>query len=447
MTLRGSSSSSLVPLVQASTLKPQTFACLGDSITFNNTTVSASVQQKNWLGYLSIAEMLHPGINFPIANNFGVNSDTTTMMLARLPNVIAAAPAWCSFLGGTNDLTGDPTTAAYTTITNNIQTVYNTLTAAGIKLVLCTILPRSVWGSLTAPQIIIARNNMVRVNTWIRKFCATNTNVVLCDWYADVANPSSSTSDPVSGFLYDNLHPSPTGAYWMAKKLVRVMTPYLPSIDTFDLLASGQYDLYDATNNPTGNLLVNPMLTGTAGTVSGTGASTASGVATSWTVGRSVGSNGTCVGTLGTITNSVGSTIIQQIMTCSHSLGTSNEVWQFTQTVNAAGKYASGDFVQGVVRVDLSSSSNVNFVKAFLHDNNGTANVQQGVALQEASGFKIPAGLTETFYLKTPAELQVAPYSGSGTQAITLRVQIGLDATVSASAVLGISRPSFRKII
>lgn len=427
-------------------LQPQTFAALGDSITFNNSTNSASAKYKNWIGYMSVAEMLHPAINFPIANNFGVNSDTTTLMLNRLPAVLAAKPTWCVFLGGTNDLTGDPTTNAFTTITNNIQTVYDTLSTAGIKLILCTILPRAIWSGRTAPEIVIARNNMLRVNAWIRNFCAQNKGVLLCDWYTDFVDPNSATNDPVAGFTYDLLHPSPIGAYWMGKKFVRVVTPYLPSIDTFDLLASGQYDLYDAALNPTGNLLVNPMLTGTTGTVSGTGASTSAGVATSWNVGRSVGSNGTCVGTIDTQNNPTGQPIRRQVMTCAHSAGTNNEVWQLTQTVNATSKFATGDFVQGVVRVDITGISNVNFIKAMLHDNNGVANVQAGAALNESSGFKIPDGITETFYFKTPRELQISAYSGSGTQATTFRLQVGLDATTTASATVAVSRPSFRKV-
>lgn len=421
-----------------------TFAVLGDSISFNNSSNTAGAKLKNSNGYLTWAEALHPAINFPLANNFGVNGENSTQILARVQSVVAAAPTFCICPIGTNDLTADATATCFTTVTTNLAAIYATLNGAGITMVLCTILPRAIWTGLSAPQIVIARKNMVRINMWIRNFAQVNKNIILCDWYTTFANPASATSDPLPNFTSDLLHPAEIGAYWLGKKLVRVLTPYLPAIETFDFLANGVADLIDNTYNPTGNLLLNPMLTGTTGTPSGVG--TSGTVADNWTVARSSGVNGTLVASVDAEVYPEGQSYNRQVLTITHSAGTALEEWQLRQTINpGVGTYVSGDIVQGVVKVLLGNMLNVRYVKLLQHDNDGTSNVQFSAFLSEASTMQFPDGITDAIYLKT-APIAIAPYSGSGSQSTTFRLIVGLNATASANATIKISRPAVRKI-
>lgn len=425
-------------------------ALLGDSITNNNNnnTDIHGVDNKNigyftWFNFLSNHPFYCPvGNNGTAAtgNNFGVGGNTTAQCLARVPQVLAVNPTWCFVLIGTNDLTD--VTISYSTIISNLSQIYQQLGAAGIRVVALTIIPRSAWSSLTAPQIAARRLVQMAVNTWIRKY---NVNVafpgsnmypiIVCDPTLYMVDVTSSVGNPLLGMLdTDGLHPNPTGAYWMGYALTQTMASYIPIGTVWDY--QDPADLYDVTNNPTGNLLANGMMLGSGGTIV-TGVTGV--VADSWSSQRSGGTNITAVcSKLGTaIDGTAGSA--QRVVASTTGAGVAEEFIYIHQDIST--NFQAGDVVEASCQIAVSSIS-VNLVGVDLnlrvtgqatsynyHDLEKFDNTRPSVTVNHA-------GVLLTQRLTIPV----------GATAVVGRVEIDMDATQTGSVTVDIGRFVMRKI-
>lgn len=108
---------------------------------------------------------------------------------------------------------------------------------------------------------------------------------------AEFLNTGNSLSAPnvAANFNTDTVHYSQRGAYLIAKYLLDpILRQYAPKRNRL----ANPLVTYDATDAPNGNLIVNGVFVGTAGTAN---AGTSGGVPTSWTASRGSGSNITAV--------------------------------------------------------------------------------------------------------------------------------------------------------
>jgi len=161
--------------------------CLGDSLS-NNTYETA-------LATLTGATVVSKG----------VDSNTTTQMLARLnTDVISPGDAThCVVMGGVNDIY---TSVSVATIESNLQDIYDDLHAAGIIVVACAIMP---WNG--------SETDVKTVNAWIQN-TATNVDYFI-DTYKTVNNQASD-GNLISLFNSgDGTHLSSTGYSMVASAI------------------------------------------------------------------------------------------------------------------------------------------------------------------------------------------------------------------------------------
>lgn len=221
-----------------------TIAGLGDSITANN-----GGGNKNAIGFLDWAAVLsRQRVSFDASLNFGVAGQTSAQILARVGAVVSAAPTFCTVLAGTNDTS---LTAAQTIA--NLDAIYAALQQAGIIVIAIPITPRST--GTTAQRL-----HMVQVNDWIRRRRFTLKNLHVLD-ATQIYGDSAWT--PRANYASDGLHPTVLGAYRIGKALAALITTLIPCEPA---IAVNSLDIFDATDNPRGNLASNGILSGTAGT-------------------------------------------------------------------------------------------------------------------------------------------------------------------------------------
>jgi lysophospholipase L1-like esterase len=252
----------------------------GDTLTFNN---GASGTLTVAGGAITGVTLTNPGYSltssFTLAINtstgsgavlspvqagsgtFGVSGCMTADMVARLPDVLASGTGIVLVHGGTNDASNG--VSAATTIAN-LQTCYETLMAAGKKVVATPILPRAFAMTATVETTI------QRVNDWIRDYCR-GVKTANPKGYTQIAlaDPSGLMTDGTNGIYYpiggtgsvanavtqDGLHPSPRGAIYFGYCIAEAVKRWLGSVPTYRSRAYSADNGYDPALNPGGNML------------------------------------------------------------------------------------------------------------------------------------------------------------------------------------------------
>lgn len=205
-------------------------------------------------------------IDLPASRVFATGGYTSTQIINTwLGPCVAAKPAWCFVDALNNDLLARSgvTNAA---MIDNMTTIITALMNAGIYVILvpCRMLgPGRPW---TNPELW----QVAYVNQWMKKFCENNTGAT----YWDV-NPLCIDFGPQQGqygvtqanlLLTDSIHDNAQGAQLRGLSAWNLIKPMFPARDDRFMLIG---DTYDATYNPTGNLLSNGILAGTSGSLSG----------------------------------------------------------------------------------------------------------------------------------------------------------------------------------
>lgn len=214
------------------TTPPRTIAILGDSITENSGTWPARFEagneaatsfyndQRGAIGW-ALNRLKQP---LKFVGDFGVNGDTTAMILARVPDVIALAPGYVVLLGGANDVTY--TTPAATIIANLSATV-DALTAAGIRVLLGEITPWTAAGPVVANATQVAI--ITEVNTWVR----SQSKAVPVPWAGIMSDPTTGNYLVSAFSTASPLHPNSEGGARMGQVLAEVLSGLVPTIDPF----------------------------------------------------------------------------------------------------------------------------------------------------------------------------------------------------------------------
>ncbi len=137
--------------------------------------------------------------------NRGISGQTTAQMLVRFrQDVIALQPEVVVILAGTNDIAGNTGAATLGMIEDNLRSMTQLAQANGIRVVLASVLPASVywWRPGYRPAAKIRALNQ-RIEAYAREAGA-----VFLDYHAAMANAEGGLDERLAG---DGVHPSPEG--------------------------------------------------------------------------------------------------------------------------------------------------------------------------------------------------------------------------------------------
>lgn len=226
-------------------------AIFGDSITVGAFSVDRWL---NWGGYGTwLRRYLGHRIDLPSSRVFGAGGATIAQLRdTYLPLALASDCDIVIVHAGLNSLGVD-----VPTMIEQMQSIYTAFLKKGIAVVA---IPIRVCG-VSQPVEGDALKRMLRFNRWITEFANANRGVVVCDvnpLYLDFA-----TGNAKSGMLRDDVHDSVLGAMTMGRAVADTLAALLPPSDQ-SFMHLG--DVWDATINPTGNLLTNGLMSGTTGT-------------------------------------------------------------------------------------------------------------------------------------------------------------------------------------
>lgn len=268
-------------LIRNSAAKKAIFC--GDSITAVADSFGATAHAWETDGYPTFVRQFSRGsLDITRDNIFATSGYTTQQWIDTwLDKALKSGADIAFMLIGTNDLSSIPSA---TTI-NNLNYIYSRMLAAGIKLVIIPILPRTNNDTST---IRIRKNG---VNNWINEFARTEPRVAIAKTRYTLTDATNATGNPKSGVLKaDGLHPGTSGAQQIARDAL-IAAQTLLDISPLTTKFIDAADVYDSVENTRGNLLGNnPLLTGNAGT-EGTGITGETADSWAWS----------CAGTQGTL--------------------------------------------------------------------------------------------------------------------------------------------------
>ncbi len=172
---------------------------------------------------------------------------------------------------GVNDV---KTGIGYAAITANIKTIYETLAAAGKRVVAIPIFP-SDSSLITASQQLVLQ----RVNRWIRAFYTKQTwanpnqvNILIADNTRYMTDGSSTSNSPIGAatgaaraMTVDGIHQSQRGAFYLGMSVINALAVVIGTLNTTASRVAGMADGYSPSYNPSGNVLEGiPWTTATA---------------------------------------------------------------------------------------------------------------------------------------------------------------------------------------
>ena len=433
-----SETNSLTGMVEISSvpvLPKFTVALLGDSLTRNNQWTGSSYEPtiNSQLGYWTFAsQFLGKRFVYNASLNFGVFGDRTDQVLARVPQVLSTSANIVVELSGINDVLADVPAA---TIIANRLAIWAALHNAGRFVIAGTILPCSFTMNSARAKTLSA------VNAWMRLNVPLMQGVKLWDSFFNLSDLTSSVAGCATNcYAADLLHLERKGAQIAGYDLAQTINTAFPTaagVFSGVCAATGLSDFYDATNNPTGNLVSNPLLLGTAGTKAGAYAT--GNVADGWTVYRPTGSTIVCVGSKNVIALANGQTYAeQQLVVSTPGGGVAEEEISFQQGVTTA----ANDPFTGGCYFDVSAiSGRLNFVESRSQIQYGAYSIICRDGFLSGGGANGLALSMLNSALQTPSG--VCPAGGTVTNT---SVVVGLDCTVAGSVTVKIRLPYARKL-
>jgi hypothetical protein len=279
-------------------------------------------------------------------------------------------------LAGTNDLAAQ--TAAY--VLTNLQALWAPSLAAGKTVIACTLLPRS-------DQIV----KVDAVNLLIRRACATTKNLVLCDMYGAMVDPS--TGAPLTTRSDDGVHPNLAGAGAMGVVFAQVMASLVPAGSPPDVRIEASADAI--TRNPFG-------------------LGNASGLPTNWSK-FNLGS-GSAVATKVARTDAGGEwTNLVVTSAAPNADGIQLQVAQPSQ------KWAIGDTLRAVAELDITAGFDLRGLMLYAYGNAATAQAYWGYR-SSSDGTALTAGapVSGRLWLVTP--VWTVPGTATGSMTVNLQV-------------------------
>lgn len=448
--------SSIAPITTTTKLmrsakRPNSVLLVGDSITSNNITTTAASSYYNNIGCFTWANA-YMNQRLDITANVGVGgmSAGTYQANSLRTNITGYLStydtAYVACLIGTNDITSDRTAAQ---LIADLDYIFKVCVDAGRVVLTSTILPRLSGGSgLTAAQ----RNVLMAVNAWIRERNMRTDGVLVSDPFRYAADPASATSDPFANETYDSstvgLHPAPAMAMRVGKIWAADWGTYIPLTRR---LVGGAGDLYDATNNPYGNLATNGTLQ-TIGATSGTGF--AGNNPTGYTIQRVAGA-GTWTGSAVARTDGVPGNWYQAAIALESNASAQYQMRQniFGPQGGGTNTYAIGDQLFGEVELSITHTGSTNYVKsvhvtATEYDRDGNVVFVAGAPYRYSGTNPLQRAEDYSIIARTPTWTTFGSAgTGGASQRVTLSVDVLFDGSVSAGLTIKMGQVSLRKVV
>lgn len=297
-------------------------------------------------------------------------------------------------------------------------------------VILFPILARGV-GSWTGGSAERAKANWINHKT--REFCRTHKNCYFFDWNASWVDFTSTYGEPKSGYSPDSIHFNPKGGEAVGLAFAQFLATILPAAQS---VIAYPDDLFDATNNPLGNRLTNPLCLGTAGT-NGTG-STGS-VATGMRVERSSGGS-SVVASKEVRSDGLGE---YQVMTFTPA-GAAEDVFYFrTNTANTTlTGGVSGDWFTARCKMETNNYAGFTGVALLLLDQGvGSMDAYAMEPFNSGSANEKWSALARAGYLETP------PFQISDTApGARWRLEITFDANIAGTPIVKAGEVELRQV-
>ena len=240
----------------------------GTNTAAGNRTLCRTFSGDFFGGALAAAGMMHNRIF-----NYAIGGDWAADVANRVGQVIALRPDLVMMMIGRNDLASgvDPTASIMATI--------DALVTAGIRVMYVDTIPNNYAGGNVALWV----NSVAAVRRAIRENYSASVDVV--DMALPYGDPLGATGNALvyADLFSDYIHTSIVGAYGKSAQIgADFLRRAFPSATWYR--RSNGADVYNATTNPYGNMLgTRGSMVGTTGTISTTGAPSATGqLPTGW---------------------------------------------------------------------------------------------------------------------------------------------------------------------
>lgn len=192
--------------------------------------------------------------------NAGVSGQTLAQIQARIPLILASLTNVDCYVfdGGTNDVG----TLSKEAIHAGRVACLELLKATGRMIIVMPILARDVssWPSGSTQR---AHANWVNQQTL--EYVHQNPGMLFFDWNRKWINTSNVDGAPFTGYSPDGTHFNPLGGQPVGYDFADFMKTFVQGQPLARVTSQG--DVYDATNNPRGNLVANQFCLGTTGNV------------------------------------------------------------------------------------------------------------------------------------------------------------------------------------
>lgn len=146
--------------------------------------------------------------------NRGISGQTTPQMLIRFrQDVIDLEPRAVVILAGINDLAGNTGPSTVPMITNNIESMCELAAANNIKVILCSVLPATVFP--WRKEVSNPADKIIELNKQLKKY-AKKEGYLYVDYYSAMVNKEKGLKEE---YASDAVHPNEVG-YTLMEKLV-----------------------------------------------------------------------------------------------------------------------------------------------------------------------------------------------------------------------------------
>ena len=163
----------------------------------------------------------------------------------------------------------------------------------------------SLESTITGAGSTIAKQKLkhMALNNWLRRYAQETPGIVLIDPYNELVDQASAAGEWVSAYTPDGTHWNSAGAFVAGQVFATAMRPFVKPVLQSTI---SQLDVYNATDNVSGDFAVTKGLQGSA-SASGTGMPGT--WPTGWTVGMADGA-ATCVGAVQARTDTVATGVL-----------------------------------------------------------------------------------------------------------------------------------------
>lgn len=383
--------------------------------------------------------------------NFGISGESSTTILARFATILASEPDFIVLQSGSNNV------GSVSQVIADNTAMFQQANAAGIPVIYLSITARGA-GSWSAANM----QNSYYVNRAMKAYADQNAGVMFVDVNKYLNDNNTAGGRPYSYAINgDEIHYNAFSAFYIGMALHESCSSALglfPASPGFlPLAVTTNADIYNATDNPYGNLWVNPFASvnaavgSNAGTISGAGITAGTGSAAT-SVGRDltvqVTGTSTAVATVESAGSGQGNL---QVLTCT-PVGASDTTFlvrpgAYTTSGNIPHGLAVGDWVQFSCYVEVSTfgageESGFRSIQLQMDDTNSSRSSIGGTyaLLQDGTTFHIPNVAFKGVLCTPPLKLITA------TVHVKPQLQVIVDDTATGTGVVKSSRFLCNKI-